>query len=445
MTNRILKKNLILNVDSYKFGQSVLYPKGTEGMHSYIEARKPDEMMVPFGLQMWIKKNLLTPITKQDIEEYIEFTRLRGEPCHPELFQYVIDTYGGYLPVTIYGQPEGTPVKSQTALVTSECIDRKLFWLPAYLETNLLRGVWYPTTIATNDRKNYLALKTFYDAYADTNDLLPFSLHDFGARSTTSEEQAEIGGAAHMIYFQGSDTVEGVRAANFYYNTLMSGFSVIATEHSIQCSYGMDNQEDYIRAVLDTYAKPGAIVSIVLDGYDIFRDTLLLCTVFHDQIVASGAKIVLRPDSGNFMKIIPLLLEIMEKYFGFTVNSKGLKLINNVGLIQGDGINHTSMIEIEQMVHNLGYAPGTVVYGSGGKLLNDAERDDYGVAQKASAIFRDGLWHDIFKAPITDPGKRSKAGRQTLPEMVKYYDVQNKQGILYVDENMDTIRARALS
>jgi nicotinamide phosphoribosyltransferase len=438
MTN-LLRKNLILNADSYKLGHSALYPKGTTGMHAYIEARKPNEMIVPFGLQMWIKKNLLNPITQDDINEYVAFGNAHGEPVFPELWEYLLKKYNGFLPVTIHGVPEGTPVKSQTPLVTIECLDEKLFWLPSYLETNLQRGIWYPTTIASNDRKNYLALKTFYDKNADDYGLLPFHLHDFAGRGVSSQETAEIGGAAHLVHFMGSDTIEGVRAANFYYNEAMAAFSVIATEHSIQCSYGPDNQEEYLKNVLDTYAKLGAIVSIVLDGYDVIREAKLLGSKFKEQIIKSGAKIVYRPDSGDFMKLIPELLAIQENDFGFTLNSKGFKIINNVGLIQGDGIDHNSMVAIEQMVSDLGYVPGTVIYGSGGKLLQSVGRDDYGFAQKTSAILIDGIWQDVFKSPATDPGKRSKAGKQTTDNMVKFYE----NGKLLVDDSLAVIRERA--
>ncbi len=35
-------------------------------------------------------------------------------------------------------------------------------------------------------------------------------------------------------------------------------------------------------------------------------------------------------------------------------------------------------------------------------------------AQKCSAIMIDGEWHDVFKDPITAPGKKSKKGRLGL-------------------------------
>jgi nicotinamide phosphoribosyltransferase len=225
----------------------------------------------------------------------------------------------------------------------------------------------------------------------------------------------------------------------------MAGFSVIATEHSIQCSYGPDHQEDYLRKVLDIYAKPNAIVSIVLDGYDVIREAKLLGSKFKEQIINSGAKIVYRPDSGDFMKLIPEILAIQEADFGFKINSKGYKVINHVGLIQGDGICHDTMMAIVNLVMSLGYSPEVVVFGSGGRLLQDVTRDTYNFAQKTSAILINGIWRDVFKAPITDPSKRSKAGRMTTTDMVKMYEYANGEGRLLIDYDLSIIRKRALS
>ena len=61
--------NLILNSDSYKTSHWVQYPKGSEYLSSYIEARKGDYDVVFFGLQAFIKEYLSTPITHQDIDE----------------------------------------------------------------------------------------------------------------------------------------------------------------------------------------------------------------------------------------------------------------------------------------------------------------------------------------------------------------------------------------
>lgn len=455
MNKNILEYNLILDVDSYKFGHPGLYPEDMIGMHDYGEARIKGEVMVPAGIAMWIQKTLLTPITTAMVDEA---EALSNAHVGPDVFDrtpwdYIVKQYNGYMPFIIHAVPEGMPVASQTSLYTIDCLDPKLFWLGSYLETTVQRGIWYPTTIASNDRKNWLALKKYYDAYSDNPSMLEFSLHDFGGRGVTSEETAQIGGFAHLIYFMGSDTVSGVRAANFYYNSPMSAFSVVATQHSIQCSFGNDNQRGYLKRVLDKHAKPGKIVSIVIDGYDVYREANLLCTAFKDQIVKSGAKIVFRPDSGDALKIIPKLLKMQEDAFGFTVNSKGKKVINNVGIIQGDGIDHAMMIRIMDKVVRLGYAPESVIYGSGGALLQKVDRDTYKFAQKAAnGLFKKpfesiGKWVGIFKDPITDPGKKSKSGNMTTANMVKFYeyDANLGKGVLLVHDDLETIRKRAKS
>ena len=45
--------------------------------------------------------------------------------------------------------PEGTIVPVNNVLVQVCNTDPQCFWLTNYIETSLLRAVWYPTTVAT--------------------------------------------------------------------------------------------------------------------------------------------------------------------------------------------------------------------------------------------------------------------------------------------------------
>lgn len=455
-----LKTNLILMTDSYKLSHFAAYPKHISGMFSYIEARSKGDIMVPFGLQLFIKKYLTTAITLADIDEAEEFAKLHGEPFNRAGWEKVVNVHNGYLPITIRAVPEGTRVPSGNAIVTVECTDPDLPWMASYIETALLRAVWYGTTIATNDYKNWRAIRRFALETSDTEDLVPFTLHDFGGRGVSSGESAEVAGAAHLVYFMGSDTIEGIRAANHYYNSPMSAFSVPATEHSIQCSYGPMGQREYLETVIDQYAKPGAIVSIVIDGYDTFREAQTLCSL-KEKIIASNARIVFRPDSGDPLEIIPRLLQMQEMAFGAKLNTKGYKVINNVGIIQGDGVDHDSMVAILEKITSLGYSASNIVFGSGGGLLQKVNRDTYKFAMKASAVLVGKKWVDIFKDPVTDPGKKSKSGRlslfkstitgelATLPmegdstDWVDQMVIMYKAGELLNETTLDEIRARA--
>jgi nicotinamide phosphoribosyltransferase len=53
-------------------------------------------------------------------------------------------------------------------------------------------------------------------------------------------------------------------------------------------------------------------------------------------------------------------------------------------------------------------------FGMGGALLQQINRDTLRFALKCSAIDIDGQWHDVYKQPVTDPGKDSRAGRFVL-------------------------------
>lgn len=431
--------NIILNADSYKASHYAWYPEGTSAQFAYLSARKPDKTIVPFGLQMAIKKNLLKPIKWEDVIEAEEILTEHGLPFNYAGWERIHDVHGGYLPVTIKAVLEGTPTPSQTPILTVESNDPELYWLPSYIESWLQRDVWYPSTIASNDRENYAILKEVYDETSDNPANLQFALHDFGARGVSSYETAEMGGLAHLIYFRGTDNLASIAASRKYYNCKMPGYSIPATEHSVQCSYGNEKQMVYISSILHYMAK-GDIVSIVLDGYDIYRDTEALCSNFVHIIKQSDIKVVIRPDSGNPLVVIPKLLNVIDYWFSHTVNSKGYKVLNNVSLIQGDGIDTSTMQSLARMVKNHGYAAETLVYGSGGGLLQKVNRDTYSFAQKTSAMKINDEWIDTVKNPVTDPGKKSQGGRFEEYQLETYYH----NGKLLIDDSLDTIRLRAL-
>lgn len=432
----MLQVNPILAVDSYKLSHAFAYPDNVTGMFSYIEARTGGrDIMIPFGLQMWLKDFMTIQITEAMIDEAEAFAASHGEPFKRSNWEKVIKVYNGYLPLVIRAVPEGTPVKSGNAIVTVKCEDEDLFWLCSYIETALLRAVWYGTTIASMDYDIKGEIKRFYEISGAEMAMLPFALHDFGGRGVTSAEQARYGGAAHLVNFMGSDTVEGVRAANYYYNIEMAAWSVPATEHSVECSFGKSPEQEieYLRHVITKLGKKGGIVSIVIDGYDVYRAAKALCVELHDLIIESGCKIVFRPDSGDMIQVIPALLRLQEKYFGSVTNAKGYRKINHVGLLQGDGIDHMAVKTVLGNIMAMGFSADNIVFGSGGALLQKVNRDTYKFAMKASAVLiktasgengplgqtQGTRWIGIAKDPITDPGKKSKEGVLTLVRNVK--------------------------
>ena len=413
-----LAKNIILNTDSYKVSMFKQYPAGTTGVYSYIESRGGRyDRTVFFGLQAFIKEYLSVPITADDINIADEILTAHGEPFNRAGWQYILDKHNGYLPVVIRAVPEGTVVPVKNVLATIENTDPECFWLTTWLETALLRAIWYPTTVAT---QSYTIKQVIADYLEKTGDptTIDFKLHDFGARGVSSLESAGIGGAAHLVNFMGTDTISGILYAREYYNAGVAGFSIPAAEHSTITSWGRDNEVKAYENMLTQFAKPGAILAVVSDSYDIFNAVSKLWGEdLRDAVVNSGATVVIRPDSGDPVEVNRRLVQILDEKFGSTVNAKGFKVLNNVRLIQGDGVNELTIRSILGAFMALGYSADNIAFGMGGALLQQVDRDTQKFAMKCSSALVNGEWIDVQKDPVTDSGKKSKAGRVELWKM----------------------------
>jgi nicotinamide phosphoribosyltransferase len=410
-----LAKNLILNTDSYKVSMFKQYPAGTTGVYSYIESRGGRyDRTVFFGLQAFIKEYLLCPITQADIDIADEILTAHGEPFNRAGWQYILDKHNGYLPVVIRAVPEGTVVPVRNVLATIENTDPECFWLTTWLETALLRAVWYGTTVATQSWTIKQVILDYLERTGDPN-TIDFKLHDFGARGVSSLESAGIGGAAHLVNFMGTDTISGILFAREYYNAGIAGFSIPAMEHSTVTSWGREGEVDAYRNMLNQYARPGSVLAVVSDSYDIYNAASKLWgEELRQQVIDSGATVVIRPDSGDPVDVNRKLIEILGSKFGYTTNAKGFKVLNNVRLIQGDGINELTVRSILGAFMAMGWSADNIAFGMGGALLQIVDRDTQKFAMKASSACINGEWRDVVKDPITDSGKKSKAGRVTL-------------------------------
>jgi nicotinamide phosphoribosyltransferase len=408
-------QNLILDSDSYKSSHFLQYPPGTEAMFNYFESRGGHyDRMVFFGLQYYLKKYLTQRITLDMVNEAAEFLKAHGVPFPYDGWKYLVER-GGKIPIRIRAVPEGTVVPTHNVLFTVESTDPKVFWIVGWFETMLVR-MWYPITVAT---QSYHIRKYIYDMLVKTaddpdNEVL-FKLHDFGSRGVSSQESAEIGGASHLVNFMGSDTLAGVWAANKYYHSAMAAYSIPAAEHSTITSWGKEREVEAYRNMVKQFAKPGALVACVSDSYDLHNAVdNFWGKALHDEVVNSGATLVVRPDSGDPPRIVRWTLQRLDAHFGNTVNSKGYKVLNHVRVIQGDGINEDSLKDILLMATEAGYSATNVTFGMGGALLQQLNRDTQKFAMKCSEVTINGEHVPVFKDPVTDHGKKSKAGRLDL-------------------------------
>ena len=425
MTNgAFCEENFLIDTDSYKVSHYLQYPPGTTSMFSYIESRGGEyNKTVFFGLQYYLKRYLTHRVTVAEVEEAREFFTAHGEPFNYEGWMYVATELEGKLPVRIRAVPEGTVVPTHNILVSVESTDPKAFWAVSWLETMLLR-VWYPINVATRSHKiKQIILEALRISANDTKPgempEINFKLHDFGSRGVSSQESAAIGGAAHLVNFMGSDTVVGVRMANKIYNTPMSGFSIPAMEHSSVTSWGRENEVEAYRNMLKKCGKPGAPVAFVSDSYDLWNAcSKLWGEELKQEVIDSGAVVVIRPDSGHPPTVVLRAAQLLEEKFGSIINEKGYKVLNNVRLIQGDGINEHTIQEILDVLLSHKFSATNIAFGMGGALLQQHNRDTLKFAMKCSHVYRtvDGkeISVDVFKDPVTDHGKSSKAGRLDL-------------------------------
>lgn len=67
-------------------------------------------------------------------------------------------------------------------------------------------------------------------------------------------------------------------------------------------------------------------------------------------------------------------LRALDKVFGSDTNAKGYKVLRGAGVIQGDGINITTLAKILDAVLGEGFSAENVAFGMGGGLLQRVNR-----------------------------------------------------------------------
>lgn len=418
----MIDENLMLLTDSYKLSHYKQYPPNTSKVYSYFESRKGAKYRNTtfFGLQYYMKKYLEGEVISQakiDMAADFAEAHMPVQPGQDSVFnragwERMLEKHGGRLPIRIMAVPEGMIVPQSNVLMTIENTDPEFWWLPNYLET-LLVMLWYPCTVATTSNHVRGIIR---EGLKETGDVggLPFKLHDFGFRGSTSVESSGIGGLAHLVNFQGTDTLSGILTGMKYYDAGMSGFSIPASEHSTITSWGEQGEVEAYRNMLQQY--PSGLVACVSDSYDIERACSdLWGDVLKDEVLARNGTLVVRPDSGEIVSTVLDVLDRLGKTFGTHRNFKGYKMLHEqVRVIQGDGCTPRTISSVVAAMIREGWSVDNVAFGMGGGLLQKLDRDTQRFAFKCSSVIVDGEERDVYKRPKTDPTKNSKRGRLAL-------------------------------
>ena len=415
MTTNFNMQSILLNTDSYKVGMFKQYPADGEYVYSYIESRGGRYDEVVSGLiQPFIREYLMKPFTEADIDFAATQWPVFGNVFPEEEIRRMLQKHNGFWPVAVYAVPDGTVVKTKNVLAVVVNTDPEFPFATTWIETALLRAAWYSSTVATNSREIKKVILKYLEASGDPSGI-NFKLHDFGARGASSFETAGLGSMSHLVNFMGTDTMIANLFAMKYYDAQGPiGFSISASEHSTITSWGKENEKEAYRNMIKQFGAPGVTFSCVSDSYDIYKACHMWGSL-KDELIASGATLVVRPDSGDPVQVMWECLNILENYFGSAKNAKGYKIINQVRMIWGDGITKLTIETILRTLVNVyGWSADMFAFGQGGALLQNVTRDDQKYAMKCSAVMRSGEWHDVFKDPITDQGKTSKKGLVAL-------------------------------
>lgn len=484
-----MSKESILLTDGYKLDHRRQYPEGTEFVYSNWTPRscqyfpEASEGTVVFGIEYFIKKYLLEEFNKNFFnrpkEEVIEeFSRRINTFLGPNQVgtSHISALHDlGYLPIEIKALPEGTLCPIGVPVLTVINTVPEFFWITNYLETLMSACLWLPMTSATSARlyKKRLMEHAFKTGF-HTQPGLDFLCHDFSMRGMAGIEAAVMSGLGHLTSFTGSETIPALEAAEEYYNAdadseLLAG-TVPATEHSVMCAGGMEDEfETFKRLITEIY--PTGIVSIVSDTWDFWQVITEYMPRLKDIIMSRDGRVVVRPDSGDPVKIIcgdpeadpnspeyKGAYQLLGEIFGTTVNEKGYKVLDtHIGLIYGDSITLERQHQIYSQLEDKGFAATNLVLGIGSYTYQFKSRDSLGFAMKATWCQINGEAKEIFKNPKTDSGmKKSLKGLLQVYHEDGVYKVKDqvskeeeqqgclrtvfKNGMLYKTEFLDTIR-----
>lgn len=414
----------ILNTDSYKFAHHKQYPPKTGKIYSYFESRGGEyDEIVWYGLQYVLDKIAGGYLMHQDVAKARAMVKAHmGDHFNDWGWYRILEKYRGNLPIRIRALPEGSVVSPRTTLMTIENTDPEFFWITNYIET-ILTHLWYPTTIATNSYAIKKIVKQFFDETSD-QDNVDFQVHDFGYRGCTCQEQAEVGGSAHLTSFKGTDTFPAIPHIQKHYGSdEMFGFSIPASEHSTMTTW--KHELEAFGNMLDQY--PTGLVACVSDSYDIQRACKDYWGVaLKERIMNREGTLVVRPDSGHPVVTTENVISILWDRFGGSINSKGYKVLcPKIRMIQGDGVDKEMIRAILQNFKDKGFSAENIAFGSGGGLLQKFNRDTCKFAFKCSYAEVDGQSVDVMKRPMewTEDGsyiesfKSSRAGQFNEPQL----------------------------
>ena len=441
-------------IDGYKLDHRRQYPEGTQYVYSNWTprgSRLPEVKEIVFvGLQYFLERYLneeFGKFFKADVDEVCAaYERRVNAYLGPNSIgsDHIRALHElGYLPLEFKALPEGSLVPLRVPMLTVENTHPDFAWLVNYLETIMSCSLWVPMTSATLAKRMRGLLDDYAEKTGSPKEFVDWQGHDFSFRGMGGYEDAQMSGMGHLTQFTGTDTIPAIEFIEQYYGVpsddYLVGGSVAATEHSVMCAGGEDDELETYSRLLDLY--PAGILSVVSDTWDLWKVLTETVPALHDKIMARDGKLVIRPDSGDPADILcgtpksisehsgnaiayfnfgeggtpqeKGVVELLWDEFGGTITETGHKLLDShIGVIYGDAINYERAQEILSRLEAKGFASANVVFGMGSYGYQYQTRDTFGFAMKATNVVINGVEKPIYKDPVTDNGtKKSLRGR----------------------------------
>lgn len=460
-----MKINPLTAIDFYKADHRRQYPEGTTKVYANFTPRSnklasmlPEpyaNKIVFFGLQYFIKHFLIESWSEEFFNKpkwkvVEQYKRRMDNSLGKDAidWKHIADLHDlGYLPLRIKALPEGSLVPIGVPVLTIANTHPHFFWLTNYIETILSCYLWKAITSATIAYGYKQILMSYALRTGADLDFIKFQAHDFSFRGMSSLQDAALSGLAHLISFCGTDSVPAIDLAEDYYNADaekgLIGCSVPATEHSVMCMGQEDGELNTFKRLI-TEVYPKGIVSIVSDTWDFWKVITEYMRELRTIICDRDGKVVIRPDSGDPVKIICGDLDALPEtseykgaaeclwdIFGGSINEKGYKVLDeHIGLIYGDSITPERADLILHRLAQKQFCSSNIVFGIGSYTYQYVTRDTFGFAVKATSGEVNGEQRNISKNPKTDSGiKKSASGLLRV-------EYENNSYVLYENQEI---------
>lgn len=315
-------------IDFYKADHRRQYPEGTQMVFANFTPRsshltnltEEQDHVIFFGLQYFLTEYLSNSwnigfFSKPKEEVVAAYKRRMDTSLGPDAIpmDHIEALHDlGYLPLEIRAVPEGSKVSIKVPCLTVHNTHPDFFWLVNYIESVLSCYLWKACVSATTANWYKKLLMDYAEKTGAPKDFVGFQGHDFSFRGMSGIQDAMLSGAAHLTSFVGTDSVPAIDFLEEYYGAdaekELIGCSVPATEHSVMCMGTKESEiETFRRLITDLY--PSGIVSIVSDTWDFWKVITEYLPELKDTIMAREGnpianKVVIRPDSGDPVKII---------------------------------------------------------------------------------------------------------------------------------------------